>query len=168
MLDGGYRGSGNHHAAEHRRPRLTSLSRMFSRSRGVGIGLHQAEDIPLGVFAICQPADAWDGHLWQRDRAAAGLRLFEILINRRGVDCANVGDYCLAIYGSTAREQTAVDARLAIRARFNKPIGLWAVPLRELPIKNFTIEFDGPVRLLSMNLEMNYPWHSAVLSSYLL
>jgi hypothetical protein len=121
--------------------------------------LHQAENVSLGVLAISQPANSGNGHLGKCDHAATGLRPLEILINRRDIHGANVGNDRLAIDGTPALDQTSVDAGLTIRTDLDKPVGLRAIPLCELPLKNVPIESDGAVWIVRMNLEMNYSWH---------
>ena len=95
--------------------------------------LHHPEDIAFRVLRIRQPAYAWDGHLGKDDLASLGSYGLDLLIEHGNVDGANVGNDSLAINRALAAHHSAINAWLAVRARFDEPVIHRAIPLHELP-----------------------------------
>ena len=140
--------------------RAKQEARNFSGLPGSGIGLHQAEDVPLGVFAVRQPADSRDGHFGKRYRTTFSLCLPDGVVNGSGIHGANVSYHGSAIDLTSALDQTAVNARLAIGSSSDQPINLRAVPLFELPAEKVLVELDCPFGILRVNFEMDDSCHS--------
>ncbi len=145
-------------------PTSSSTNQLEANARSglssFSIGLHHAENVPLGIFAVRQPADSRDRHFGKRDRTAFSLCLADGIIYRSGVHSANVSENGGAIDLSSALDQAAVDARLAVRSGADQPISLRTVPLFELPAEKILVELDCPFGVFRVNLEMDDSCHS--------
>jgi hypothetical protein len=127
---------------------------------GLGISLHQAEDVTFGVLAVCKPSDARDGHFGQRDRTTLSLCLPDRIIDGRSIHRANVTYDGGSVDFPSALDQTAVDAGLASRTGGDQPIGLWPIPLFELPAEKVLVELDCPFGVFRVNFEVDNACHS--------
>src|SRR5205807_8414656 len=99
----------------------------------------------------------------QHDGPALLRDLFGVVIDRRHVDRADVGNHRLAVDGAVPLEQPAVDAGLTFGAGLDQPVVLRPAPLVNLPAEQLAVEADGPVRVLAVDLEMNDARHSGLL-----
>src|ERR1700677_165854 len=115
------------------------------------VRLHDAEDVAFGVLAVGEPADAGNGHRRQGDAAAQLSDLFEVFIDGRNVDGANVGDDRLAVDGALPPHHAAVDAALFVGTGLDEPVFHGPAPGGEFPSEEGCVELSSALGVFRMN-----------------